>query len=76
MLLTVDDGTGRAPVKFWGDAEDGDAAAARRAAWTPGAYVRVHGHVRVFDGARSIVAFNVRPVTDSNEVRRREDVCA
>ena len=34
-----------------------------------GVYVRVHGHLRVFDGQKSVVAFNMRPITDFNEVR-------
>lgn len=74
-VLRVDDGTGIVSIKYWGDADDegadgaGDgAAAARRAAWQPGAYVRVHGNLRAFDGARSLVAFNVRPVSDHNEI--------
>ena len=33
-----------------------------------GVYVRVHGHLRVFDGQKSVVAFNMRPITDFNEV--------
>ena len=34
-----------------------------------GQYVRVYtGHVRVFKGVRSVIAFNLRPVTDFNEV--------
>jgi len=28
----------------------------------------VHGNLRAFDGARSLVAFNVRPVSDHNEI--------
>lgn len=28
----------------------------------------MHGNLRAFDGARSLVAFNVRPVADHNEV--------
>lgn len=76
-VLRVDDGTGIVSIKYWGDADDegaadgagGDGAAAvRRAAWQPGAYVRVHGNLRAFDGARSLVAFNVRPVSDHNEI--------
>lgn len=31
-------------------------------------YVRVHGHVRVFGGKRSVVAFRVAPLADINEV--------
>ena len=72
-VLRVDDGTGIVSIKYWGDNDDegnagDDNAAARRAAWQPGAYIRVHGNLRAFDGARSLVAFNVRPVSDHNEI--------
>jgi len=73
-VLRVDDGTGIVSIKYWGDNDDeggaagDDGAAARRAAWQPGAYIRVHGNLRAFDGARSLVAFNVRPVADHNEI--------
>eukprot|EP00850_Spirogloea_muscicola_P024361 SM000694S20651 [mRNA] locus=s694:113:1676:+ [translate_table: standard] len=33
-----------------------------------GAYVRVHGHLRVFQGRKYLVGFCVRSVTDFNEV--------
>jgi len=40
----------------------------RKAEWREGVYVRIHGHLRAFGGEKSIVAFNIRPVTDFNEV--------
>ena len=60
----VDDGTGAVNVKRWVDAED----EAAKGAVAVGQYVRVYGHVRVFQGVRSVIAFNLRPVTDFNEV--------
>lgn len=42
----------------------------RRAEWRPGMYVRVHGHINSFGRTQEVVAFNIRPITDSNEVRR------
>ena len=60
----VDDGTGAVNVKRWVDAEDESA----KGAVAVGQYVRVYGHVRVFQGVRSVIAFNLRPVTDFNEV--------
>ncbi|CAI7898374.1 unnamed protein product [Closterium sp. NIES-54] len=35
---------------------------------TPGVYVRVHGHVRLQNNKRYVIAHAVRPVTDFNEV--------
>ena len=43
--------------------------AAKKAELRMGVYVRVHGHLRVIDGQKSVVAFNMRPITDFNEVR-------
>ena len=60
----IDDGTGSVQVKRWVDAEDESA----KSAAAVGQYVRVYGHVRVFQGVRSVIAFNLRPVTDFNEV--------
>jgi hypothetical protein len=34
----------------------------------PGAYVRVFGTIRMFQGAKSVVAYSIRPVVDFNEV--------
>lgn len=37
--------------------------------WQVGTYVRVHGNLSDFDGNYRIQAFNVRAITDFNEVR-------
>ena len=34
-----------------------------------GMYVRVHGHIRSFDGQMSMNCFKIRPITDFNEAR-------
>ena len=44
----------------------------RRAEWRPGMHVRVHGHISSFGRSQEVVAFNIRPVTDHNEVRPGE----
>lgn len=68
-VYRVDDGTGRLSVKYWISSEGDDTAArARLAEIQPGSYVRCHGHFQSFQSERSMVAFNIRPVTDFNEV--------
>lgn len=62
---TIDDGTGTVVVKKWVDADDAEGAKQTLAV---GQYVRVYGHLRVFQGARNVIAFNMRPVTDFNEI--------
>jgi len=68
LVYTIDDGTGKVDVKIWVDAEDGDGQASNKAEWKVGSYVRVYGHLRAFQGARGVIAFNMRPVTDFNEI--------
>jgi replication factor A2 len=68
LTLMLDDGTGRVELKYWIDNDEAELLAQRKAEWKEGVYVRVHGHLRAFGGEKSIVAFNIRPVTDFNEV--------
>lgn len=42
------------------------------AEWRTGIYVRVHGKISEFDNKKSIMAFQVRLITDFNEVRAPE----
>lgn len=42
--------------------------AQRIAEWRPGVYVRVHGNVSDFDDNWRILAYNIRTITDFNEV--------
>lgn len=47
-------------------------AAQKKAEWSPGVYVRVFGHARCGnDQVLRITGFNVRTITDFNEVRAR-----
>lgn len=39
-----------------------------QAALTEGSYVRVFGHLRAFQGKKMVVAINIRPVADPNEI--------
>lgn len=39
-----------------------------RAEWRVGVYVRAHGHVNHFNREKMLVAFNIRLITDHNEV--------
>jgi replication factor A2 len=63
----IDDGTGQVNVKRWVDADETSETAGQEAPRL-GQYVRVYGHIRVFQGQRSVIAFNLRPVTDFNEI--------
>uniref|UniRef100_A0A4W5PN22 Replication factor A protein 2 n=1 Tax=Hucho hucho TaxID=62062 RepID=A0A4W5PN22_9TELE len=62
----VDDMTG-APmdVKQWVDTED---PSVDSTVIPPGTYVKVSGNLRSFQNHRSVVAFNVRPLEDMNEI--------
>lgn len=67
VSFLIDDGTGRIEVKRWIDGQDTHESI-EMASLQNGVYVRVHGHLRSFQGKRNIVAFSVRPVTDFNEI--------
>ena len=70
LFVQLEDGTGLIQVKVW--VNDGDDPSAisqlRQEACREHSYIRVIGQVREFDGTRQIVANDMRPVTDSNEV--------
>jgi len=65
---TVEDGTGQIDVRWWTDAENGDVHADKRSLISEMTYVRVVGKIRIFQNAKQITAFDVRPVKDFNEV--------
>ncbi|GAB4820639.1 hypothetical protein N2152v2_007685 [Parachlorella kessleri] len=67
-LYTVDDGTGRVLAKYWTPNDDDDYDRQRRAEYRVGVYVRVHGHVSSVGREKSMVAFNIRLISDHNEV--------
>jgi replication factor A2 len=64
----VDDGTGSIDVRWWTDADSSDIHADKQSQIREMTYVRVVGKIRNFQGAKQIVAFDVRPVKDFNEV--------
>ena len=73
--MVEDDGTGKAPVKFWIDDDNVDGGdipaphgARARAEWKEGAYVKVSGIVRDMQGKQFIVAYTVKLITNMNEV--------
>ena len=71
QMYTIDDGTGTVEVKMWVDADEAaDGAANNRSSsdLKVGSYARVYGHLRAFQGVRNVIAFNMRPVTDFNEI--------
>ncbi|KAM0973770.1 hypothetical protein ACFX2I_016933 [Malus domestica] len=63
--FTVDDGTGRIKCRRWVN-ENFDSREMQEI--EDGMYVRVNGHLKVFQGVRQIVAFSVRPVKNFDEV--------
>lgn len=68
LKFVLDDGTGKIEVCHWIDNDDNDLLVQKKAEWRPGVYVRVHGNMRTFESKRTIVAFNIRPIMDFNEV--------
>mmetsp|Transcript_29590 Transcript_29590/g.80818 ORF Transcript_29590/g.80818 Transcript_29590/m.80818 type:complete len:297 (+) Transcript_29590:94-984(+) len=67
LQYTLDDGTDDILVKMWVDQDNEDETVERRAQWREGKLVRVVGQLRIFNHSRSIVAFNIQPITDYNE---------
>ncbi|XP_062507052.1 replication protein A 32 kDa subunit-like [Corticium candelabrum] len=55
-------------VRKWIDSDDSTADIDKRSECREGVVVRVYGHLRVFQGQKSVVAFAVSPVTDFNEI--------
>ncbi|KAM6590778.1 replication protein A 32 kDa subunit A isoform X1 [Cannabis sativa] len=65
VSLFLDDGTGRIKCRRWVN-ENFDAK--EMEGIENGMYVRVNGHVKIFQGTRQLVAFSVRPVSNFDEV--------
>jgi len=70
IFIDVEDGTGFAQVKVW--ANEGEDCSAitnlRQQACADHVYVRIIGQLREYDGARQIVASDIRPLTSGNEL--------
>ncbi|CAL9219361.1 unnamed protein product [Arabidopsis halleri] len=63
--FVVDDGTGWVDCVRWcherQETEEMEAVKL-------GMYVRLHGHLKIFQGKRSVNVFSIRPITDFNEI--------
>jgi|TARA_B110000208_G_C11661100_1_gene391669 replication factor A2 len=69
LTYTIEDGTGNITVKKWLDSEgDAPAPGAATEGCGKGSYVKVIGQLRSFRDSRNIVAFEVRPIANMNEV--------
>jgi len=64
----LDDGTGRIDIRWWVDQETSELHADKRSLVTDTTYVRVVGKIRNFQDQQQVVAFDVRPVKDFNEI--------
>ncbi|OWM87013.1 hypothetical protein CDL15_Pgr016050 [Punica granatum] len=65
VTFSLDDGTGRIECNKWfNESLDTNEA---EGIWD-GMYVRVHGHLKSFQGKRQLNVFSIRPVTDFNEI--------
>ncbi|CAI7896354.1 unnamed protein product, partial [Closterium sp. NIES-53] len=66
VSIVLDDSTGKIEVRRWIDRDTNELATLETV--RPGVYVRVHGHVRLQNNKRYVIAHAVRPITDFNEV--------
>jgi replication factor A2 len=55
-------------VRKWIDSDDSTADIDKRSECREGVIVRVFGHLRSFQGQKSVVAFAVNPITDFDEI--------
>ncbi|KAL6965776.1 hypothetical protein U1Q18_036832 [Sarracenia purpurea var. burkii] len=65
VSFVIDDGTGRIECSRWVneavDTKEMDGI-------SDGMYVRVHGHLKGFQGKKQLMVFSIRPLTDYNEI--------
>ncbi|XP_057496011.1 replication protein A 32 kDa subunit B-like isoform X3 [Actinidia eriantha] len=65
VSFVLDDGTGRIDCIRWvNEAVD----TKEMEEISDGMYVRVHGHLKGFQGKKQLVVFSIRPLTDYNEI--------
>ncbi|KAL0302245.1 UNVERIFIED_CONTAM: Replication protein A subunit A [Sesamum angustifolium] len=65
VSFVIDDGTGRIGCHRWvNDPHD----TSEVEGLTDGIYVRIHGHLRSFQGKKQLVVYAIRPVNDYNEI--------
>ncbi|KAG9134851.1 hypothetical protein Leryth_001153 [Lithospermum erythrorhizon] len=73
VSFLLDDGTGRVECTRWmNDSADTDEVEG----FTDGMHVRVHGHLKLYQGKKQVVAFAIRPITDYNEIATHFIECA
>lgn len=68
IVYQIEDGTGSVEVKLWLDSDESEFHGERRRSCHEGAYVRVVGNVRTYEDTLHVVAFDIRPVEDMNEL--------
>lgn len=66
-IYTLEDGTGRIDAKTWADESD-ESLTERKSRLVEGAYVQVIGTMKEFNGGKSVMAYDIRPVTDFNQI--------
>ena len=71
----LEDSTGRLEVTKWLNQDEGDADVAEREKLVKGAYVRVTGVIREFNGTVGVLAFNIQVVADFNIVTQHYLEC-
>eukprot|EP00192_Tetraselmis_astigmatica_P020965 CAMPEP_0117668312 /NCGR_PEP_ID=MMETSP0804-20121206/11474_1 /TAXON_ID=1074897 /ORGANISM="Tetraselmis astigmatica, Strain CCMP880" /LENGTH=276 /DNA_ID=CAMNT_0005476179 /DNA_START=95 /DNA_END=925 /DNA_ORIENTATION=+ len=68
LSFKINDGTGVVDVRYWNDRDESELLQQNKAQWCMNAYVRIHGGLRSFGNDKHLMAFNIRAVTDFNEV--------
>lgn len=73
VSFVIDDGTGRIGCNRWvNDSQDTHEVEEL----TDAIYVRVHGHLKSFQGKKQVVVYAIRPVKDYNEIANHFIECA
>ncbi|KAI8913897.1 replication protein A, subunit RPA32 [Powellomyces hirtus] len=68
ITYILHDSTGSIEVKKWIQSDETDYDAAQRDSCHVGSYVRIFGHLRVFQNKRSLLIFNIRPIAGADEI--------
>lgn len=68
LVANITDGTGDLEVTYWLQEDSEHAMQSKKAELRQGVYVKAHGHIRNHDKKLSLSAFNMRAITNFNEV--------
>jgi len=69
LLYKIDDMTGDSvTVRKWIDNEENQSQIQRRSECREDTYVKIYGHLKIFQENRCLVAFQIAPITDFNEI--------